>query len=313
MTDMLLYDSRTHTIRETPVRMPEDGEVAWIPLIAATPEEVQRVLTDIFHCHPLLVEDCVTMNQRPKLDRYENHLLLTFFHVDEDLSVVEMEHVIGPNYVITVCSQEVASLREAASDFRRTEGRHMEFSGAVLYRLLDRCVDDYANVTDKVDNRIEKFERAVFHNPHVRISGEVFRLKRRLHTLRRILADERAVLGELTHQQFPYTRKEADVYFSDIYDHITQVLDSIDSFRDSLTGLLDLQLNMKSDRMNEIMKTLTIISSIFMPLTFIVGVYGMNFRYMPELDLPYAYPVLLVIMLIIASSLWFYYKRKKWL
>ncbi|WP_051318424.1 magnesium/cobalt transporter CorA [Cohnella thermotolerans] len=312
MPEMILYDTRSQTVRETGIRVPDDGEIAWIPLIGAPPEEIERLLADVFRCHPLIVEDCIKLNQRPKLDKYDKHLLLTFFHVQEDLSTVEIEHVIGPNYVITVCPQEIEPLRTASEDFRRS-ARYMEFSGGVLYRLLDRCVDGYADVVDKVDNILDGHERAVFRNPHVRIAGEVFRLKRRLHTLRRIFADEKVALGQLSHQQFPYSRQEADVYFIDIYDHISRVLDSIDSFRESMTGLLELQLNMKSDRMNEIMKTLTIISSIFLPLTFLVGVYGMNFRVMPELNWTYGYPALWLVMVLVAVGLWRYYKRKKWL
>lgn len=312
MPEMLLFDASSQSVREDAIRVPGDGETAWIPLIGAPPEEIERVLAGIFHCHPLIVEDCVKLNQRPKLDKYDTHLLLTFFHVKEDLSTVEIEHVIGPNYVITVCPEEVESIAQAAQDFRR-DSRYMEYSGGILHRLLDRCVDDYANVIDKVDDTLDKYERAVFRNPYVKISGEVFRMKRRLHNLRRILADEKVTLGQLTHQQFPYSRREADVYFVDIYDHVARVLDSIDSFRESMSGLLELQLNMKSDRMNEIMKTLTIISSIFLPLTFLAGVYGMNFRVMPELRWAYGYPAVLVVMLLVAGGLWWYYKRKKWL
>lgn len=313
MTQMLLFNTVTNTMQETTVRVPGDDEVAWVPLIAADQKEVERVLRDVFGCHPLVVEDCVKLNQRPKLDRYDKHLLLTFFEIDEDLSTIEMEHVIGPNYVITVASHAAVSIDAAESDFRTAPERYMSFSGALLYRLLDRCVDDYADLTDKVENLLDKHERAVFRNPHVRIAGEVFRLKRKLHTIRRIMADEKAALAQLTHQQFPYSRAEADVYFIDIYDHISRELDSIDSFRESLSGLLELQLNMKSDRMNEIMKTLTIVSSIFLPLTFVVGLYGMNFRVMPELHWKYGYPAVLMVMLIITVLLWRFYKRKKWL
>jgi len=313
MTQMLLYDASSGSVRETSVRVPGDGEVAWVPLIAASTEEIERVLRDVFCCHPLIVEDCVKLNQRPKLDRYDKHLLLTFFEVGHDLSTVEMEHVIGPNYVITVAPQSAGSVEAASRDFHAAPERFMSFSGVILYRLLDRCVDDYAELTDKVENVLDKHERAIFRNPHVKIAGDVFRLKRKLHTVRRIMADEKAALAQLTHQQFPYTRAEADVYFIDIYDHVSRVLDSIDGFRESLSGLLELQLNMKSDRMNEIMKTLTIVSSIFLPLTFVVGLYGMNFHYMPELSWKYGYPAVLVVMLAIAASLWWFYKRKKWL
>lgn len=313
MTQMLLFDTATQSASESSVRMPGDNEVAWVPLIAASQEEIERVLRDVFGCHPLIVEDCVKLNQRPKLDRYDKHLLLTFFEVGHDLSTVEMEHVIGPNYVITVAPQSAGSVEEAGRDFRAAPERFMPFSGAILYRLLDRCVDDYADLTDKVENVLDKHERAVFRNPHVKIAGDVFRLKRKLHTVRRIMAEEKAALAQLTHQQFPYSRAEADVYFIDIYDHISRVLDSIDGFRESLSGLLELQLNMKSDRMNEIMKTLTIVSSIFLPLTFVVGLYGMNFLHMPELRWRYGYPAVLLVMLIIAGSLWAYYKKKRWL
>jgi len=309
---MLLFDSHTKSVRETDVRMPGDGETAWIPLIGASAGEIERLLGDLFRCHPLLVEDCVKRNQRAKLDRYDTHLLLAYFHVDQNLSTVEIEHVIGPNYVITVCPHEVGWLRDAAEEFRRS-GRHMEFAGGILHRLLDRCTDHYATVVDKVDNVLDGHEQAVFRNPQVRISEEVFRLKRKLHRLRRILADEKIALGQLTHEQFPYSRQEADAYFIDVYDHLSRVLDSIDAFRESITSLLDLQLGMKSDRMNEIMKTLTIISSIFLPLTFLVGLYGMNFRHMPELKWKYGYPAVWAVMLLVAGGLWWYYKRKKWL
>lgn len=312
MSKMLIYHSDSQTVEETPIRVPGEGEAAWIPLIAASSEEIERVLSGIFQCHPLIVEDCIKLNQRPKLDLYDKHMLLTFFHVNKDLTTVEIEHVIGPNYIITVAPEKVQSIREAEEEFRRTT-KLMEYSGSILYALLDRCVDDYAEAIDEVDDKLDEHEQAIFRNPHIKFAEELFRLKRRLHGLSRIFAEERLSLGQLSHQNFPYSRKEADVYFVDIYDHLSKVLDSIETFRDSMTSLLELQINMKSDRMNEIMKTLTIISSIFLPLTFLVGVYGMNFRVMPELDWPYGYAAVWIVMLIVSLGLWWYYKKKKWL
>ncbi|WP_230986886.1 magnesium/cobalt transporter CorA [Cohnella fermenti] len=309
---MLLYSSLSHSVQETPIRVPEEHEVAWIPLIGASEEEIERLLADEFDCHPLIVEDCVKVNQRPKLDKYDKHMLLVFFHVQTDMTTIELEHVIGPNYVITVAKSKVKSIQEAEEEFKRTT-KLMEYSGSILYTLLDRCVDDYTEVIDKADDRLDKHERAVFKNPYVKIAGDLFRLKRQLHNLRRIFSEEKLTLSQLSHQNFPYSRKEADVYFIDLHDHLSRELDSIDTFRESITALLDLQLNMKSDRMNEIMKTLTIISSIFLPLTFLVGLYGMNFKFMPELRWKYGYPAVWLIMLVVAGGLWWYYKRKKWL
>ena len=313
MSNMLVYNSESQTVEETPVRVPGENEVAWVPLIGAKPEEIERVLGDLFQCHPLIIEDCIKVNQRPKLDKYDKHMLIAFFHVNKDLSTAEFEHVIGPNYIITVAARKIQSLQETEEEFKRLPNL-MEYSGRLLYTLLNRCVDDYTLVSDKVDDRLDKHERAVFDNPYVKIAGDLFRLKRQLHNLRRIFSEEKLILSQLSHESFPYSRKEADVYFIDLHDHLSRELDSIDTFRESITALLDLQINMKSDRMNEIMKTLTVVSVIFMPLTFIVGLYGMNFKNMPELDWKFGYLGVWIVMLIVSGALWWYYKKKKkWL
>lgn len=310
---MLTCHSGTGLITREPIRKPDDQEVAWIRLKQPTPAEVQDVLADQFRAHPLLVEDAVKLNQRPKLDRYKTHIFLTFFAIEpQELKLQEIGIVLGPNYVITISQDEIPYFDALEAELLR-KGDMMDHSGEILYHIVDRCVDAYSEVVQHYEEHVERLERLVYRNPYIRVAHDIFRYKRRLHQLRKIFVEEKTILGAMSHQQLPYISQEKDVYFIDVYDHISRVIDSIDMFRESLTGLLELQMAMKSDRMNEIMKTLTILSSLFLPLTFIAGVYGMNFRIMPELDWSYGYAYVWVLMVLVSAGMFWYYKRKKWM
>jgi magnesium transporter len=310
---VLIYNSTNQKITEDEIRAPQEAEVIWIPMLKPTTEEVKHVLGDIFKCHPLLIEDCISMKQRPKMDRYKNQTYLSFYAVHpNNMTPIEMAIVIGQNYLITIYYEEITFLNELYQEFQQYDNR-MENSGAILYHLLDRCVDEYTMLVDHVEDKVDKMERGIFRNPYIRIAKDIFHLKRLLHQVRRYMAEEKIIMGAISHQNLPFMNNEADVYFIDIYDHLSRVVDSLDSYRESLTGLLELQMGMKSDRMNEIMKTLTIISSIFLPLTFIVGLYGMNLKNMPEMSWAYSYPVVWIVMIVVAVGLIIYYKRKKWM
>ncbi|WP_248928712.1 magnesium/cobalt transporter CorA [Paenibacillus hamazuiensis] len=309
---MLIYNRETGRVTEEPERPSREQETVWIRLHQASPEEVSRVL-GWYRCHPLVIEDCIKLNQRPKLDRYKDHILLTFFAIaPKSLSPVEMGIVIGSHFVITVTHKEIPFFAEIEAELLQT-GDRMAQPGQILHRILDRCVDDYTDITDHIEDKVDKMERNLFRNPYIRISRDVFHLKRTIHGLRRIVAEEKTILGTISHQNFPYMTQDSEVYFIDIYDHISRVIDSLDVFRESLSGLLELQMGMKSDRMNEIMKTLTIISSIFLPLTFIVGLYGMNFKNIPELNWDFGYLYVWIVMLVVAVGMWLIFRWKRWL
>jgi magnesium transporter len=247
------------------------------------------------------------------MDRYKNQTYLSFYAVrPKDMTPIEMAIVIGKNHVVTIYYDEITFLDDIYEEFQKVEGR-MENSGSILYHILDRCVDEYRLLVDDVEDKVDKMERGIFRNPYIRIAKDIFHLKRLLHQVRRYMAEEKNIMSAISHQNLPYMSTDADVYFIDVYDHISRVVDSLDSYREALTGLLELQMGMKADRMNEIMKTLTIVSSIFLPLTFIVGLYGMNLKNMPEMSWPYSYPVVLIVMIVIAVGLIIYYKRRKWM
>ncbi|MEC0227982.1 magnesium/cobalt transporter CorA [Paenibacillus alba] len=308
---MLIYESTHGTVREEAVRVPEKNEVAWVRMENSSPDEIKHVLGDLYKCHPLLIEDAIKLNQRPKMDTYKDHIFLTFFAVSEELEPREIGIVIGANFVITVYKDALPFLDQLYQNCQELEER-LSHPGSILHAILDRCVDDYSAVVDHFDERLDHMEQAVYLNPSIRIAQDIFQLKRSMHQLRRVIAEERITLSAIAHHSFPYTREEDDVYFLDIMDHISRVVDSLDIFRESLTGLLELQMSMKSDRMNEIMKTLTIFSTIFLPLTFIVGLYGMNFKDIPELQWDYGYMYVWILMILIGVCMWYFFKRKRW-
>lgn len=310
---MIVRNLDTDEVTEAAIRPPSQQEVVWIHLPDPEPAEVQRVAQDMFHCHPLVVEDCIKLNQRPKMDRYKDHMFLTFFAIaDKRLTPVEIGIIIGSNYVITICKKQL-KLFEVLREQLLAVKERSDHPGDILHRLLDLCVDDYTEITNHIEDQVDQMERNLFVNPYLKVSREVFYLKRSMHKFRRIVLDEKSIVGSISHQTVPYIRQETDVYFIDIYDHISRVLDSLETFRESFTSLLELQVNMKTDRMNQIIKTLTIISSIFLPLTFIAGVYGMNFKNIPELNWEWGYEYAWGVMIAVSLLLWLIFKWKKWI
>lgn len=309
---MLIYNEQTRLGEETPLRLPESNEVAWIRLESPSTDLLREVLEGMFHCHPLLVEDCTKLNQRPKTDLYPSHSFITFFAVGEKFAASEMGIVIGDNYVVTVHNKPMPFLDQIYREFTEIKGR-MESADTILYHILDRCVDEYSESVNRFEALVEKYEQNIFRNPYIRVAQDIFKLKRSMHALRRIFAEEKNILHALSHHGVPQVNADKQMYFLDVYDHVTRVIDSLDIFRESVNGLLELQMNMKSDRMNEIIKILTIVSSVFLPLTFIVGLYGMNFRVMPELEWRYGYLFVWVVLIAVSAGLIVLYKRKKWL
>ncbi|WCK54140.1 magnesium/cobalt transporter CorA [Aneurinibacillus sp. Ricciae_BoGa-3] len=306
---MLVY--KDGAVASVDTRKPDEGEVGFLQLLNPTDEEIQRVVGEMYGCHPLVVEDCVYVNrQRPKLDMYNDHALVVFFSMKENWAARPFAMVIGKNFVITICKKEISTLDRVRKEFVETPEK-MRQPGLIVYHLLDRCVDEYMTVVDGVEERLEQMENKLFANPFEKVGQRIFNMKRTLHKLRRLFVEERDVIGMLMHSQFPYIKDETNVYLIDVADHLNRVVDSIDTFRESLSGLIELQVSLKGDRMNEIMKTLTVVSTFFLPLTFIVGLYGMNLK-VPEFQWKYGYAYVWGLMITVVLGMAIYFKRKKW-
>ncbi|MCL6516094.1 magnesium/cobalt transporter CorA [Alicyclobacillus sp.] len=310
---VLLY--REEQVIDVPPRPPAEGEVAWIHLRQPNDDEVQRILGDLFGCHPLVIEDVLHFGQRPKLDQYAHlqrpQVFITFYALEEPLEAREFCMVLGQDFLITVDRTPIAELDEVKRRVRENPAA-MASVGRLLHQILDLCVDHYVQRIDRLEERMDALERHVFDHPNARVAGTIFRLKRQVGRVRRIISDGRNVIGACAHEAFPYTDERDTVYFLDVYDHATRAVDTLDAIRDGLSGLLDLQTAQRSNRMNEVMKTLTVFSTLFLPLNFIVGLYGMNFQDMPELHWRYGYLYVWCLLIAVGGAMMVYFKRRGW-
>ncbi len=272
--------------------------------------------------HPLVVEDILNSEQRPKVEEFEEYIFITlkmFFLSHKQMIAQQFNIVLGKGYILTFQRHPNNVFDDVMKRIKSGKGRIRTMdSDYLVYRLIDAVIDTYFNVIEKVGDMVEAIEDRLVEDPDESILYDVHSLKRDMIYLRRSIWPMREVVGSLSRDRSSMINTETEIFFRDIYDHTIQVIDMIETFRDMLSGMLDLYLSSLSNRMNEVMKVLTIIATIFIPLTFIAGIYGMNFDpdasplNMPELNWIYGYPVTLIGMLIISLIMLFYFRRKKW-
>ncbi len=293
--------------------------VTWINVDGLHETETLRKLGEAYRLHPLVLEDILDTNQRPKTEDFEEYIYIVFkmLSFSEETNEVEAEQVslvVGRNFVISFQEREGDVFDTVRDRIRNMKGKIRKMGANYLaYALLDKVVDQYFIVLEKLEDRIESLEEELISDPTPSTLRSIHMLKREMILLHKFVWPLREVVDTLQEGESPLIDKQTIRYFKDVYDHIIQVIDSIDTFRDMLTGVLDAYLSTTSNRMNEAMKVLTIIATIFIPLSFIAGIYGMNFRYMPELESRWGYFVVLFIMLAIGGLMVYYFKRKKWM
>ena len=269
--------------------------------------------------HPLALEDIVHTGQRPKMEDFEDYLfiVLNMLQYDEEVNETKTEQVsliLGSNYVVSFQEDEGDVFGLIRERIRADRGRTRKMGADYLaYSLVDAIVDHYFMVLEKVGEQIEDIEDELVKNPTPEVLHTIHSLKRELIYLRKSVWPLREVISRLERWESPLIDKSIDIYLRDVYDHTIQVIDALETFRDMLSGMLDIYLSSVSNRMNEVMKVLTIIATIFIPLTLIAGIYGMNFRYMPELESSWGYPMVYVVMLAVCAVMLVYFRRKKWL
>ncbi|MFC1487560.1 magnesium/cobalt transporter CorA [Thermoproteota archaeon] len=281
-------------------------------------ENIEKV-GEHFKTHPLVLEDIMNTGQRPKMEDFENYLfiVLKMLHYDETEKETKTEQVsliLGSNYLISFQENEGDVFDPIRERIRTDRGRIRKMGVDYLaYSLVDAIVDNYFMVLDKIGEKIEDIEDELVKNPAPEVLHTIHRLKRELIFLRKSVWPLREVISRLERWESPLIDKSIDIYLRDVYDHTIQVIDALETFRDMLSGMLDIYLSSMSNRMNEVMKVLTIIATIFIPLTLIAGIYGMNFRFMPELESSIAYPMVLLSMLFVGLLMVSYFRKKKWL
>jgi magnesium transporter len=293
--------------------------VTWINIDGLQEVEIIEKIGAHFGIHPLVLEDIVHTGQRPKAEDLGDYLFIVLKMLYHDESEDEMmgEQVsllLGPNYVISFQEREGDIFNPIRERIRNSKGRIRKAGADYLaYALLDAIVDHYFVILEKLGEKIESLEEELVTNPTPETLQVIHTLKRNLIFLRKSVWPLREVISGLERGESPLITEPTGIYLRDVYDHTIQVIDTIETFRDMVSGMLDIYLSSISNRMNEVMKVLTIIATIFIPLTFIAGVYGMNFKFMPELEWHWGYFVALVVMGSIVGSMVLYFKRKRWL
>lgn len=296
----------------------DSASVSWINVDGIHNTDIIQAFGTHFDFHPLVLEDIVNTLHRPKFEEFNDYVFMTLkmLGIDKDGSTIIAEHIsfiLGKNYLISFQEEKGdvfdpirARLRESKGNIRNRGGDYL------FYRLVDAIVDQYFFITDLLSDQIERLEEQVLKSQTSKILHEIQKLKHQLIFLRKSLSPLREAITLLQKNEVKLIQKNTVHYFNDVYEHIIQVTESIEMYREMAANLMDLYQSGINNRMNQVMKVLTIIATIFIPLTFIVGVYGMNFDYMPELRWKYGYFFTWGIMIAVVLLMLKYFRRKKW-
>ena len=272
-----------------------------------------------YNLHPLVLEDIVNINQRPKIDEYDSYLfvVLKMLYYDKQETVVseQVSFILGKHYVLSFQESEGDVFDGIRDRLRTAKGRIRQLDADyLLYTLMDAVIDHYFTIIETLGNKIEDFENMLFEGQaDDTISRDIQALKREILKVRRAIHPLREVISRIEKHESPLISKKTKTYYRDIYDHLIQVSENIDIYREMIWSLMDMYMTTISNKMNEVMKVLTIMASIFIPLTFMAGIYGMNFDYIPELKYKYSYFILWGVMITMFIGMIIYFKKKKWL
>ncbi len=296
---------------------PGPDRVLWLDMAGVHQPDVLALWGKAFGLHPLVLEDILNTEHRPKLEEFENQLffVLKALKVSNDIpGLVEdqVSLVLGPGYVL--------SFQEKGGEFEAVQGRlhqgkgRIRSSGAdyLAYALIDSVVDHYFAVLEHIGQRIDDLQEKLLADPDQSCMGSIHAIKKDVLLVRKAVWPMRETLNAVLREDSDLVGEDTRIYFRDVYDHSVQLLDTVETFRDMIAGMFDTYLSSVSLRMNEVMKVLTIMATIFIPLTFIVGLYGMNFQHMPELHWEWGYPAVLMVMAAIVAVMFWYFKRRKW-
>ena len=294
--------------------------VTWINIQGIHQIDIIQSLGNHLSLHPLVLEDIVNTSQRPKIEDHGDCLfivmkILQYDDVKRELRTEQLSLILGTNYVVSLQEKANGLFTPIRERIKNLKGRHRTMGADYLaYSLIDAVVDNYFVVLEQIGDVMEEMEKSVISDPESDTLQTIHRLKREMVIVRKSVWPLREVIGGIQRTESNLIREKTGIYLRDVYDHTIQVIDTVESFRDMVSGMLDTYLSSISNRMNEVMKVLTLIATIFIPLTFFAGVYGMNFEVMPELHWHWFYPMgFWVTIVVIVTAMALFFKKKKWL
>lgn len=293
--------------------------VTWIDVDGLHDTRMIEAIGEQFNIHSLLLEDILNTDHRPKLEDFEQYLLvmvkmLTYDDARDSIQSEQVSILLGAGFLVTFQEQKGDIFDSIRLRIKSGKGRIREMQADYLaYALLDAVVDGYFQILEKIGDQIETLETELMNHPRPEILRRIHRLKREMILLRKAVWPLREVIGGLERSESGLIQPGSRIFLRDVYDHTIQIIDTVETFRDMLAGMLDTYLSVINNRMNEIMKVLTVITTLFIPLSFIAGIYGMNFKNMPELEWDFGYFGVLFFMLLVSIGMLFYFRKKDWL
>jgi magnesium transporter len=311
----LKFDIKPDQMREA---LKDPSSLLWVDISAIDDPDID-LLTDIFNLHPLTIEDFIMANARPKVENFKDYIFMVMFSMESHdkakskIITSEINYCLGKNFLITAHDNKVGTLCTSQERIRKQSPMMMSGADFLLYSILDCLVDSYFPIITEFDDMVDDMSDELFSEPSNTTLKKIYNLKNEIMFLRRTIGPQADVMSLIARGEFPFISPVNSVYFRNIYDNLVRLNDIVGTSRDVITGAMEAYVSVVSNRLNEIMKTLTIIATIMMPLTLIASIYGMNFKYMPELSSKYGYPSAIVSMAVITIVMLIYFKRKKWL
>ncbi len=313
-----LVEKEVATIDEC-LQFKKKESITWINITGIHDMQLVAGLGEKFGLHPLMLEDVVNTEQRPKLEDYGDYLFIVLKMLYKENEHQQIQHeqvslILSPGLVISLQEYEEDVFGPLRERIRQAKGR-VRSRGAdyLMYALIDLVVDHYFHLFEDFGEEIELLQDTVISDPQPETLHHIQRLKREMIFLRKSVWPLRELISAMVRGEYSQIGQETILYLRDVYDHTIQVIDTVETYRDMLTGMMDIYLSSVSNRMNEVMKVLTIIATIFIPMTFLAGIYGMNFKFMPELEIKWAYPVFWLVIVAIFTSMVIWFKTRKWL
>lgn len=311
---MLKYNKQSKTLdRIETFTLPTTDEIIWFHIENKSFKKSFDTIIEQLTIHPLAQRFMEEFNDLPKVNVYKNEAVISLFSIEENFQPVKLNILVGTNFIITrEQDSNLHLLSEIIKHFEENP-EDMSHTGYVLYQIIHKVSIEFLHAVDEIADEIQALEKSVFKDPFEnKIGKDVYRWKARLHDLRQIIEPQEQVIKSIGQSEFPYINEDSGFYFQDLQHNYSRIVNAFDTFIENMTSIFNLQISLKSDHTNTIMKTLTLVSVIFIPMTFIAGLYGMNFEYMPELKWDYGYLYVLIVIFGLGCGIAFYFRKKGW-
>lgn len=311
---MLIYNRKTKKLEKAEsFTLPTSDEIIWFHIKNQSFKQTFDSILQELHIHPLAKRFMDTFNEIPKVNIYKNEAVISIFSIEENYQPIKINILVGKNFIITrEQNSNLHLLSEIVKDLEENP-EHMSHTGYILYQIIQKASHEFLHAIDEIADEIQALEKTVFKDPFEnKIGKTAYRWKVKLHDLRQIIEPQESAIKSIGQSEFPYTNEDSGFYFQDLQHNYSRIISALDTFIENMASIFNLQLSLKADHTNTIMKTLTLVSVIFIPMTFIAGLYGMNFENMPELKWENGYFYVLFIIFGLGCGIALYFRKKGW-